>query len=323
MTDEVRTWRSPSGDSNAVELRAAFPGVFAALSEFDRMGHLTLHRAGERGPISTIEGLVGVALLRRAVTVFAGIRQLLEASLADPAVVLARTHFELWLQYRCLAYGTKHPISLETPTIRPEREPRAARFFVASRRRGLRSRALIVGPESRHPPDGPGGAARLEEELRGEIAHLEETFPEEWMYFGSLDATELVRRIVGREEPAWFADLIRPKPSSTIAALAKSLGCGWEYDFLYEAWSAFAHGRGISKDLSSEGQSMAVHHPHRTTWFQMVAFLALSWQGFLLMTAAKWLCPVMIPQLQDLHMAHREAINALEPDDKMYEEFID
>ncbi|MEX2531422.1 MAG: DUF5677 domain-containing protein [Gemmatimonadota bacterium] len=287
------------------------------------MGHLTLHRAGEGGPVSTVEGLVGIALLRRAVTEFAGIRRLLEASLADPAVVLARAQFELWLQYRCLAYGTKNPISLETPTIREEREPRAARFFVASRRRGLRSRALIVGPESRHPPDSPEGAARLEEELRSEISHLEETFPEEWAYFGHLDADELVRRIVRRDEPAWFADLIQPKPSSSIAALARALGCAWEYDYLYEAWSAFAHGRGISKDLSRDGESMAVHHPHRPTWFQMVAFLTLSWQALLLLTAAKWLCPVMIRQLQDLHRAHRDAIHALEPDESMYVEFID
>ena len=323
MSKDLSEWRSPDGQANALALRATHPGVFAALGEFDRMGHLTLRRATEGGAIDTIEGLVGIALLRRAATVFAGLRQLLETSLPDPAVVLLRTYFEIWLQYRCLAYGTLNPISLETQTTRQDREPRATRFYLASLRRGLRSRALIVGPESRHAADSPEGAARLEEELRGEIERLRETFPDEWEYFGDLDEHALVRRIVGREEPAWFADLIEPRPSSSIAALAGALGATWEYDFLYEAWSAFAHGRGISKDLSREGEKMGVHHPHRPTWFELVAFLTLSWHGLLLITAAKWLTPVMVPQLQDLYTTHRDAMNAIEVDADVYKDFID
>jgi hypothetical protein len=323
MSEDIASWRSPSGESNALALRAAYPAAFASLAEFDRIGHLTLHRATEGGPKDTIEAIVGIALLHRAVTIFAGIRLLLEGSLADPAVVLARAYFELWLQYRCLAYGVSHPISLETPTTREERDPRATRFYVASVRRGLRSRALIVGPEARHQPDGPEGAKRLEEELRSELTRLRSAFPAEWAYFGELEEQDLVRRIAGREEPAWFADLIKPRPSNSIHALATALGCRWEYDFLYDAWSAFAHGRGISKDLSPENGSMAVHHPHRPTWFAMVAFLALSWHGFLLITAAKWLCPVMIPQLQQVYVEHKATIQSLEPDEAIYTEFID
>jgi hypothetical protein len=323
MSIDLANWRSPDGDANAVALRAAYPAVFQALAEYDRIGHLTLHRATGGGPKETIEAIVGVALLRRGVTIFAGIRQLLESSLADPAVVLLRTYFELWLQYRCLAYGTLDPISLETPTTAEDREPRAARFYVASARRGLRSRALIVGPEARHEPDSPDGAQRLLDELRAEIDRLKSSFPTEWAYFGDLDDTALVRRIAGRQEPAWFADLIQPNPSNSIEALAAVLGSRWEYDFLYDAWSAFAHGRGISKDLTPGNGSMEVHHPHRPTWFTMVAFLALSWHGLLLMTAAKWLTPVMVAQLQEVFGTHRGAIFALEPDEHLYAEFID
>jgi hypothetical protein len=155
------------------------------------------------------------------------------------------------------------------------------------------------------------------------MSRLKKAFPTEWGYFGELNYDNLVRRIVGREEPAWFADLIEPNPSSSIAALAKALGATWEYDFLYEAWSAFAHGRGISKDLSTRGKSADVHHPYRPTWFPLLAFLALSWHALFLMTAAKWLCPDMIVLLQDLHRAHRVAIEALEPDESVYAEFID
>jgi hypothetical protein len=105
--------------------------------------------------------------------------------------------------------------------------------------------------------------------------------------------------------------------------LAGALGQRWEYDFLYEAWSAFAHGRGISKDVSIEGSSVEVHHPHRPTWFALIAFFALGWHGMLLMTAAKWFYPEMIPQLQQLHQTHRDAIHGLEPDETIYAEFID
>lgn len=322
MSNASESWRSPTGDDNAAALRTAFPAVFCALAEYDRIGHLTLHRAIDGGPKETMEAIVGVALLRRGVTVFAGIRQLLDNSLADPAVVLLRMYFELWLQYRCLAYGTLDPISLHTPTTAEEREPRAARFYVASARRGLRSRALIVGPEARHNPDSPEGAQRLLDELHAEIEGLKASFPSEWAYFGDLDDTALVRRLAGRQEPAWFASLIEPKPASSIEALAAALGSRWEYDFLYDAWSAFAHGRGISKDLTPDDGGMGVHHPHRPTWFTMVAFLALSWHGLLLMTAAKWLSPVMIVQLQGVFRAHRDAVFALQPDDNLYAEFI-
>jgi hypothetical protein len=138
-----------------------------------------------------------------------------------------------------------------------------------------------------------------------------------------LDEASIVGRIVGRDEPAWFGDLIAPKPSNSIASLAAALGAGWEYDFLYEAWSAFAHGRGISKDISLQGSSAEIHHPHRPTWFSSVAFFSLFWQGLLLLTAAKWLCPGVVPQLQDLHRRFASVIPRIEFDELVFDELID
>lgn len=150
--DADSNWKSPNGAANAVALRARFAAGIAAIAEYDRIGHLLLFRAASSNSASSIEALVGIALLRRAVTVFTGVRELLERSLPDPAKALARTYFELWLQHRCLEYGDKEPVFLETATLSSEREPRARRYYVAAERRGLRARALILQPDSEYPP---------------------------------------------------------------------------------------------------------------------------------------------------------------------------
>ena len=45
-------WRSPTGQQNAVALQQLYPGGFAAIAEFDRIGHLLLHRAGSAAAAS-------------------------------------------------------------------------------------------------------------------------------------------------------------------------------------------------------------------------------------------------------------------------------
>ena len=116
-------WRSTDGQQNALALHAKYGAGLYAIGEYDRIGHLLLFRAGKRPPATRIEEIVGIAVLRRAVTLFAGIRALLESSLPDVAKAPARAYFELWLNHQCLAYGNTRPVSLESPTIAAEREP--------------------------------------------------------------------------------------------------------------------------------------------------------------------------------------------------------
>ncbi len=115
-------WRSPGGDANAAALQKQFAAGFEAISEIDRIGHLLLFRASQSGTITQLDPMVGIALLRRAVTMFNGLRTLFEASAIDSGKALARALFELSLHYRCLAYGAMHPTSLESPTNSDERE---------------------------------------------------------------------------------------------------------------------------------------------------------------------------------------------------------
>jgi hypothetical protein len=314
MIDDLAPWSSPVGDANALALRVKYKDGFGAIAEFDRIGHLILHRSSSSGPVDGIEAIVGIALLRRAVTLFAGFRALLERSLIDPAKTTARAYFELWLQYRCLAYGARHPISLEAPTTAEEREPRSRLYYVASERRGLRTRALILAPESTFKPSSAEAAEALRLEIRTELQRLRTEFEHEWKYFGELREDTLIRRVGGRDEPPWFAPTFLPKPVRTTAKLASALGYSWEYSFLYNAWSAQMHGRGIRQDVTIDGDTLAVHHPHDPTWFCTLATFVLGWHLFLLMTAAKWQSPVMIEQLQALYVRQRTAINSLNPD---------
>jgi hypothetical protein len=315
MTAPSASWRSKTGDENAIGLRTTYHDGFAAMAEYDRIGHLLLYRAGETAPIASIDGIVGVALLRRAVTLFLGVRGLLEASLIDPAKPLARAYFELWLNYRCLAYGPAEPIALETPTVSEERGPRATRYYVAAQRRALRSRALILLPGSRFPPRTGEEADALRKELIDEIGRLKTTFPAAWDYFGDVTEASVIKHVGGRDELPWYAAEFLPDRVGSIGRLAEAFGYEWEYEFLYDAFSAMTHTRGVASDVTAVDGHLEVHHPHSPDWFETIAWLVMGWHGMLLMTAAKWLAPGMISDLQQLHTRHRDGIASLQPRD--------
>jgi hypothetical protein len=136
-------------------------------------------------------------------------------------------------------------------------------------------------------------------------------FPEEWGYFGDLTETSIIKQVGGRGEPTWFARLFSSQSVNSIRALASAFGYGWDYEFLYDSWSAVVHGRGIRQDVTLETDKVGVHHPHDPRWFQVLAYFVSGWHSMLLMTAAKWHSPIMIPQLQGLYQRHQAAIDSL------------
>ena len=87
-------WVAPDGIKNAQYLRASFAAEFDALAEIDALGHRVLKRLGNQARITDIDELVALALLRRAVTLFAGTRHLFEASSIEPAKLPVRALFE-------------------------------------------------------------------------------------------------------------------------------------------------------------------------------------------------------------------------------------
>ena len=312
MSEQI-PWRSVTGQQNALALRTMYAQGFYAIGEYDRIGHLLLHRSGTRASDGGLEIAVGIAMLRRAVMLFAGIRALLEESLPDVAKAPARAYFELWLNHRCLAYGPTNPIVLQTPTIGANREIRARRYYVAAERRALRMRALALSPHAQYQPPSDPARSALREELLSEIERLKTNFPVEWAYFGDVGEAGMIRHVGGRGEPAWFAGEFSNGTVTTVRALADAFGHSWEYDVLYDAFSALVHSRGTGQDITIEDNSVSVHHPHDPTWFEMITWFVVNWHLTLLMTAAKWLSPEMIEQLQALHTRHREALATMRP----------
>ena len=304
-----KLWRSPDGERNAIALRTQYELGFTAIAEYDRIGHLLLHRAGNGDAVEMLETVVGVAMLRRAVMLFTGIRTLLEHSLPDVAKAPARAYFELWLQHRCLAYGSVHPVLLQTPTLPDAREPRAKRYHVAAGRRALRLRALALRDHMANEQEQT--ITELEQEAAHELSRLRHNFPEEWVYFG--DVTD-ARFLLTERDPQWFSPEFPQGTVSTVQQLAAAYGYGREYDLLYDAFSALMHSRGMSHDLTIDAGVAAVHLPHDPAWFQTIAWFVLRWHQMLLFTAAKWHAPLMMSQLRALQKRHEPAIESLSPD---------
>ena len=272
MTDRLTHWRSIDGADNAAALRVQYQAAFEAFAELDRIGHLLLNRATRSTIVSNVESIVGIAMLRRAITLFLGVRELLESSLVDPAKPLARAYFELYLNHRCLAYGSTNPVSLALRTTPAEREPRACRYYVAAERRSIRTRAIILKPNSPIPPHSDEQRHALQQEVTSEIARLKQDFPAEWTYFGDLTESTVVRRVGGRDEKPWYAAEFLPSKVASLSALARAFGQSFEYEILYDIWSALAHSRGVHQDVTVENGGMAVHHPHDPTWFDALAY---------------------------------------------------
>lgn len=307
----IHHWRSTDGIDNSIALQSRFPDVFVAIAELDRLGHLVLHRAGSRTDPASLEEVVGIALLRRAVTVFASLRHLLEQSLPDPARALARAQFELWLNYRALAYGTLAHITLETPCVASERAHRAEYFFLASERRGLLSRALILHPNSPYRPAEATDRDALEKELAENVVRLRREFSAPWSWYGDTASDSLAVKEAVMRDRLWFEHLWPDGSVKSIRSLASAFEYDWEYDFTYDSFSALVHARGIRHDVEFDHAYCNVRHPYDDSWFQVVAYRALLWHGMVLMTAVKWQVPQMLADLQSFHSQHREAIKQL------------
>ena len=98
-------WRSAAAKQNAAAVGQNYAQVLDAFAELDAAGHRVLQRATQGPPVVGVDRVVGIALLRRAVTAFVGVRELLEASSVQPAMVVMRSHFEVFLSLRYLVFG--------------------------------------------------------------------------------------------------------------------------------------------------------------------------------------------------------------------------
>lgn len=306
-------WRSTEGLDNAHALQANFSEVFGAIGEIDALGHRLLTRMSVNARITNIDQLVGIAIMRRLVTQFVGIRHLLEGSVIEQAKLGVRAQFESLLAVRYLVFGGRRQVSFDSPTDARRRESRARYFFVAADRRDIYARQVLLDNAWRFG-SRPAQRRSLKREIRRSIEHLDKRFPAQQSQFGPLRC--LARKKSQRrnwDDRVWFSFGFRGRLVNTIARLARRLGYGWEYDVLYAAFSGLTHPSGIGHDIKVDGGVAEVFHPYMADAFEFLSLWSLGWQLQMCMWMAKSYEPSSISDVQSVFQKTRLSINSLDP----------
>lgn len=308
-------WRSAEGQANALGLRANYVEVFWAVGELDALGHRLLARISSNTKIDSIDQLVGVAIMRRLVTQFVGIRHLLEASVVEQAKLGIRAQFESLLAVHYLIFGGRRHLTFHSATHDAKRESRARYFFVAAERRDIYARQVLLDNMSRFG-SRPNARRKLKREILSAIVSLDKRFPIQQARFGllrCLDKKKANRRY--NDVRTWFSfgfpSKNKKKQVNSIGALAGRLGYGWEYGILYAAFSGLTHPSGIKHDCKIEGNTLELFHPYMAEAFEFLCVWSLRWQILMCMWMAKSYDPTSVPDVEDIYKKTRPAIGAL------------
>ncbi len=294
-------WYAPDGLANSATLAATHAEVFEAVAELDRLSHLILE-----GALGSYEGLpwettLGFSLIRRSIVQFEGVRYLCERSSIQSASLVARAHFETLLAARYLVYGTKRFVSNRTKTTPRGREVRARYYRVEELRREVyrRQAALDRRLSSRSLPKGVRTA--VQGEISERVDFLDRHFPVQQKRFGSFRCFPPTNPVRHHDPHPWYAYGFslknRPKVR-TIRGLAAAFGWVRDYEVLYDAFSGFAHVRGLHHDTEVEPGSVAVRVPHTPDDFETIVFFAWHWQLYLMNILAKCYHPTSLVEIQ-------------------------
>jgi len=299
MTAPPTRWHSQDGRDNALALQVNNPGAFDALAEIDALGHRILTKTFE-DVVASMERLVGIAMLRRAVTLFVGFRHLLEASSIEPAKLVARALFETTLAFRYLVHGGRRKVDLFTPSSRNMRETRAKYYYVAAERGKIYGRrGLLDGRGSRRKI--PRKLRRqLEREIDKEATRLRRDFPSQWKTFGPLRFGIPGKKSFYFDTRNWYEFGFRSGSVKSVRALAVRLGWVREYELLYTSFSGIMHPRGISHDIKVMDAGAEVFHPYMAEAFGILGVFAGNWQLLILAAATKAYSPESLPDVQGI-----------------------
>lgn len=308
---EISTnWQSSDGLHNSQALRGMYPSVFSAIAEVDALGHRILKRASDGAPVNGVDKIVGLSLLRRLVTAFAGVRHLLEASSVQPALIVARSQFEVFLSLRYLVHGAQRRLSLHTPSSPRQREIRARYYMTASLRSGVyRRQAVLDGKEGAMRMRGAKLRQDLAAEIRAEIERLQQSYPTQHRSFGLLRCYP-----VGKAKPRyydqkeWYSFGFRKKEVNSVKALATALGLPNLYFLIYSPLSELGHAHGIDYDVTITETQVEIHSPYNPEAFAFVAYWTCTWQMLALAYAAKAYCQDVHSDLQRTDQFVRPAL---------------
>lgn len=279
--NEGRKWLAQDSVGNSQFLVVAFPDVFDAMGEIDRVGHAVLEGAlAYQG--GAWETTVGLSFLRRSVTQFGGVRYLLQRSSVQPASILARAHFETLLASRVLVYGAKRYVSGLTPSTATGRERRARLYRAEELRREVYRRKAALDGRFGRRFIGAKVRAGVQEEIDDKVAFLQRHFRSQQSAFGPFRCfPQGKRKPQYYDELPWYSHIFgraRRRKMRSLRALAIAVGWGQAYELIYDAFSGFTHVRGCHHDTVVEPGSIAVRVPHAPDDFEPIALSACRWQ---------------------------------------------
>ncbi len=251
-------------------------------------------------------------MMRRAITLFVGIRHLLEASAVEPAKLPLRALFETLLGFRYLVHGGKQEIDLFTASDHRKREARARYFFVAAERALVYSRQSLL--------DGKWGTRRisgkprrdLQKEVASEIARLRRDYPTQTNRFGPYRFQPAAKKRYhdGRQ---WYSFGFPGGKVNSVHALAARFGWAAEYELLYTAFSGIMHPRGISHDGKVTPAGFEIFHPYTPEAFELIVTWACNWQLLVLAAAVKAYSPQSLPDAQSVRRKVAALTSNLDP----------
>jgi hypothetical protein len=307
-------WKSPDGEGNAAHLAATYADILDAIAEVDALGHRVLQRAATTAKVDRIDPLVGLAMLRRVVTQFVGIRHLMEVSAAEQAKLGVRSQFESLLAFRYLVHGGQRRLPFYVAASSRRRESRARYFYVAGERRDIYRQQALIDGRMAHPVR-PAARRAIRKDIASSIGRLDALFPVQQSTFGPLRCyVPIKKKRQYYDLKEWYACGFRKARVNSVRGLAQRFGWLWEYEVLYDAFSGLTHPRGISHDINIENSVAEVLSPYLATAFELLCKWSLSWQMLILAWAVKAYHPASLPDAQETDGRIRPALNRLRVD---------
>jgi Family of unknown function (DUF5677) len=291
-------WRSTDGLDNASHLQTYYPEVFITMAELDALGQRVLKRAADAQAVGSVDRLVGLSLLHRAITLFIGARHLLERSSVQPAVLVARSLFETYLSMRYLVFGGCRRPRADTVTRAAAREVRARYYYVATLRQQICKRqAILNGAMGMGPAKRPEG---LRKENCLSIARLEQEFPAQNRRFGPLPC--LRPQPSYHDRKPWYSfgfSQKKGKQITSIKLVSRRLNAEQYYTVFYGPASDLAHAQGVHHDTVVENGRLGIYSPYRADGFEFLAFWTCSWELLIIGMASRAYHPESVPDVTD------------------------
>jgi hypothetical protein len=306
-------WRAKDAQDNTTALHANYGAVFAGLSQLDQLGHRLLQRLGNLSPMAGMDDLVGMALLRRSVTIFAAARDLLSRSLVEPAKLAVRSQFEVLLAVRFLVHGGVRSIPLELSSDARRRGNRARYYYVAGERAKLYKRRAMLDGRCDSPKIPRAERRRIAAELKVTEQNLRTGYRAQWKAFGELACDKPKKRY--HDVRKWYDCESRKHHLRTVRSLAKRFGWLWQYELLYSSWSSFMHAESVTHDVSITDGHMNVFNPYLASAFETLCLWTHGWQVLSLGLLAKAYQPDSLHDVRRVILTIQPSFDSLTPTD--------